>query len=540
MRKFSPAGNCRFWIITEPGDVNVWTLLTRFKTLRHSFQITSNFCVALITTCLLIFSLPASGQSSSQLRALFFDQTYPDSTNRILLSSGNRETFSTASTVSTDELQPEPTNAEILDDIRNYEANINGMIEESGTFAQGLSQEYMALGTLYLQAGDQEQSVETFENAMHIQRVNEGLFSLNQIQIVRKLIEANKATRNFGEADKYHEYLYYLMAQNLEPGDDDLITATLEWADWNLEAYRRLAFNLEDDLAVSSNNQSVGASMLRRGELVAIEDDKFSEIRFIPRSSMLGSSSGLMAQSYTADQLVDPRLKTADELYEKLLETDESNQEVLRKKANIIQLFNTQIENQIENNIFRTTLSTTTNRLVRSVSFLRKGYADNRESLTTIAETKEQESPEAAANAWLDLGDWELLFERTQRAETAYSNARDILLTAGRTETEITRFISPEQALFIPQYIDYEDTRKFQSIPEETDIPYIGYIDISFNKRRNGTLRNIRFESSSENTGQQVQRRLRSLLRNVKVRPLFIDGELQEQANIQVRYYYSY
>jgi hypothetical protein len=540
MHKFFPAGTNRFWIITEPGDVNVGTLLARLKALRHCFQITSNFCVALITTCLLIFSLPASGQSSSQLRALFFDQTYPDSTNRILLSSGNRETFSTASTLSTDELQPEPTNAEILNDIRNYEANINGMIEASGTFAQGLSQEYLALGTLYLQAGVQEQAVETFENAMHIQRVNEGLFSLNQIQIVRKLIEANKATRNFGEADKYHEYLYYLMAQNLEPGDDDLITATLEWADWNLEAYRRLAFNLEDDLAVSSNNQSVGASMLRRGELVAIEDDKFSEIRFIPRSSMLGSSSGLMAQSYTADQLVDPRLKTAEELYEKLLETDESNQEVLRQKANIIQLFKTQIENQIENNIFRTTLSTTTNRLVRSVSFLRKGYADNRESLTTIAETKEQESPEAAANAWLDLGDWELLFERTQRAETAYSNARDILLTAGRTETEITRFISPEQALFIPQYIDYEDTRKFQSIPEEMDVPYIGYIDISFNKRRNGTLRNIRFESSSENTGQQVQRRLRSLLRNVKVRPLFIDGELQEQANIQVRYYYSY
>jgi len=540
MHKFFPTGNKRYWIITEPGNVNVGILLTKLKALRASFQINSSFCVALITTCSLTFSLSASGQSSNQLRALFFDQSYPDSTERILLSSGNREPFSSASTLSTDELQPEPSSAEILDDIKNYEANINGMIEESGTFAQGLSQEYLALGSLYLQAGAQEQAVETFENAMHIQRVNEGLFSLNQIEIVRKLIEANKANGNFGEADKYHEYIYYLMAQNLEPGDDDLIAATLEWADWNLEAYRRLAFNLEDGLAVSGNNQSIGASLLRRGELVAIEDDKFSEIRFISRSSMLGSSSGLLAQTYTADQLVDPRLKIAEELYEKLLESDESNQEVLRKKANIIQLFKTQIENLIENNFIRTNLSTTTNRMIRSVSFLRRGYADNRESLTTIAETKELESPEAATNAWLDLGDWELLFERTQRAETAYSNARDILLTAGRTETEITRFISPEQALFVPQYIDYEDTRKFQNIPEDMDVPYIGYIDISFNKRRNGTLRNISIESSSENTGQQIQRRLRSLLRNVKVRPLFIDGELQEQANINVRYYYSY
>jgi hypothetical protein len=196
--------------------------------------------------------------------------------------------------------------------------------------------------------------------------------------------------------------------------------------------------------------------------------------------------------------------------------------------------------NLLDNNAFRTSLSTTTNRLVRSVSFLRKGYSDNRESLATIAETKEQESPEAAAAAWLDLGDWELLFERAQRAKTAYGNARNILLAAGYSETEITRFISPEPALPVPQFIDYEDTRKFQSVPEELDIPYIGYIDITFNKRRDGKLRNISFESTSENTGQQIRRRLRTLLETVTVRPLFVAGEFQEQANITARYYYSY
>jgi hypothetical protein len=543
MQKYFPTGSSHFWILTEPGKLTVWALLsrlTRLKKLWFSINFYSSFCALLITAGSLSFSLQASGQGSEQLRTLFFDQTYPDSIERILLSSGNRESFPSGATLGANELQAVPFNADILDDIKNYEANINSMIEASGTFAQSLSQEYLALGTLYLQSGAQEQALETFENAMHIQRVNEGLFSLSQIEIVRKLIEANKATRNFGEADKYHEYLYYLMVQNLEPEDDELIAATFEWADWNLEAYRRLTFNREDDLAVFGASQSIGASMLRRGELVAIEDDKFSEVRFIPRSSMLGSSAGLMAQSYTADQLVDPRLKNAEELYEKLLEADGSNQEALRKKANIIHLFKTQIENHIENNTVRTSLTTTTSRLVRSISFLRKGYADNRESLTTIAETKEQESPEATANAWLDLGDWELLFDRRQRAEAAYSRARDNLLTAGYTETEVTRFISPEQALFVPQYIDYEDTRDFQNIPEEMDVPYIGYIDISFNKRRNGTLRNISFESSSENTGQQVRGRLRNLLRTVRVRPLFIDGELQEQTNIKARYYYSY
>ena len=540
MQNNFPAGNNHYWTISIPGAACMLTFFSRMMNPRNSIQINSSFCVVLFTACSLSYSLSASGQGSDQLKALFFDQTYPAPSEQILLSSGNRGSLSNTSNNSADGLQPELSNAEILNDIKNYEASINSMIEGQGTFAQGLAQEYLALGTLYLQAGDREQAVAIFENAMHIQRVNEGLFTLNQIVIVRKLIEANKANRNFAEADKYHEYLYYLMVQNLEPESDDLVAATLEWADWNMDAYRRLAFDMEDDLAIPGNYQSVGASMLRRGELVAFESDTFSEIRFVPRLSLLGSSSNLMNQSYTADQLVDPRLRNAEELYDKLLESDESNQDVLRKKANIIHLFKTKIENLLDNNAFRTSLSTTTNRLVRSVSFLRKGYSDNRESLATIAETKEQESPEAAAAAWLDLGDWELLFERAQRAKTAYGNARNILLAAGYSETEITRFISPEPALPVPQFIDYEDTRKFQSVPEELDIPYIGYIDITFNKRRDGKLRNISFESTSENTGQQVRRRLRTLLETVTVRPLFVAGEFQEQANITARYYYSY
>ena len=153
---------------------------------------------------------------------------------------------------------------------------------------------------------------------------------------------------------------------------------------------------------------------------------------------------------------------------------------------------------------------------------------------------KKKSNPETLANAYIQLADWNIAFENRQKAEQYYNKARDILLANDYSEEEVTAFISPEPALFIPEYITYPDTRSFQNIPENMDIPYIGYIDVSFNKQRSGNLRNIRIENFSEDAGNQLKNRLMELLRSVKVRPLFVAGEVQPQSDIKVRYYYTY
>jgi hypothetical protein len=345
---------------------------------------------------------------------------------------------------------------------------------------------------------------------------------------------------DFAEADKYQEYLYYILSRNLEPDSDELISATLAWADWNLEAYRRMTFLGDDDLSAASTISSVGANMLRRGELVAIQDDRFSEIMFIPRSAMFANPGTARMQAYTADQLLDPRLKQAEDLYDKLLENNPDNLEVLQRKADIIYHYRTQLEQSVNLNTFGSSLLTSQKDVVNSVSMLRRGYADARESLLELALSLESDDPLKAAEIYVDLGDWELAFDRISRARENYSQARELLLAQDMTEDQITEFISPEPALLIPDYITYEYTRAFHDIPESMDIPYIGFIDVSFDKRENGSIRRIDITNASENTGQLIRSTLLDMLRDAVMRPQFVAGETVSQSDITVRYYYSY
>jgi len=494
----------------------------------------------LFTIIGLVQASSVSGQPTNDLKSLFFEGIYPDNENQVLLSSAGRYPNSPASNGIMRQAPQSLDRSSVLESIRNYEDSISTMIENTGSFAPALAQEYMALGTSYQQAGDDESAIQAFENAMYVQRVNEGLFTMSQIEVVRKLIEGYKQSRNFSEADRYHEYLYYLMAQNLDDDDDELLAASLEWADWNIEAFRRMAFGREEGLSIRGDVQSGPSLMLRRGDLVPVENDQFTELMFVPRSAMLGNSSAIPVQSYRAEEIFDPRLRNAGDILEKLLESRPDDPDILKRQANITYLFKSQLESLVGESIYGSYLRLTTARLTRSVSVLRRGYTDSRDSLTAIAEAKVEDSPIEAANAYIDLGDWDLLFDRFQRAKQSYAKAREILLAEGHSEQEVSEFITPEPALFIPGYISYEDTRQFQGIPEELDIPYIGFIDINFNKNRNGSLRNIQVQGVSENTGQRITRRLLTLLRTVKARPLFVNGNTEAQDDIKVRYYYSY
>ena len=487
------------------------------------------------------------GQAREDLRTLFFEGVYLEKPDEILLSSG----------AGNDSAKPLPaamasparagSATELFEDIQDYENSISNLIENGGAFESQLAQEYLAISALYQQAGDFENAVQALENTMHIERVNQGLYTLAQTDAIRQLIQANKTIRNFSEADQYHEYLYYLMSRNLEPGSEALTEAALEWAEWNVEAYRRLNFYQEEELATSGSVSNIGATLLRRGELVAIEDDQFSEIMFIPRAAFFDSSASARLQSFTAEQLIDPRLKRAEKLYDTILESDPDNIEVLGKKANITHLYKIQLEKFIGNNMIGSNIRPSSSRLLRSSRHFRRIDSDISDSmLAYIAELEnaddpeKKSNPETLANAYIQLADWNIAFENRQKAEQYYNKARDILLANDYSEEEVTAFISPEPALFIPEYITYPDTRSFQNIPENMDIPYIGYIDVSFNKQRSGNLRNIRIENFSEDAGNQLKNRLMELLRSVKVRPLFVAGEVQPQSDIKVRYYYTY
>lgn len=490
--------------------------------------------------CLLLLPVLGHAQAGSDLRRLFFDAVYLSEQDGVLLSSGAREGYPSTGASTPAAGEPSRPLSDLLTDIDAYQAQIDDLIETNGIFNPGLAQEYLALGDAQAQAGEYEAAVAAYENAMHVDRVNEGLYTLSQTDAVQRLIDINKRSRQYGEADKYHQYLYYLLTRNLEPGSDALRQATLQWADWNLEAFHRMAFNQENGLSISGDVTSAPAAMLRRGEMIAIVDRNSPDVLFVPRNVLYTGGSDMRMQAYTAEQLVDPRLKHAEDLYDRLLDDDATDMAILRKKANILYLFKYQLQQYISVDILNPTLTSSPNNLVRSISFLRRGYADNRDTLEELAASLATDNPREAARVYIDLGDWELEFDRSARAADAYKTAYDLLVADGMSDIEATTFITPEPAILAPEFVSHEYSRRFQNIPDTEDIPYIGYIDVTFNKRENGVLRNIEIVSASENTNQALRSRLIDMLQDVKMRPLIVGGEQQEQHDIKVRYYYSF
>lgn len=496
------------------------------------------FCIVLLG-----ISSNLQGQSRAELKTLFFDGVYLDDPEEIFLSSSSRD--SSQESISPTSASPLPLAdqtplSNYLDDIRDYEASINRIIESGGTFDPRLAQQYLSISELYQQSGDYENAVLALENTMHIERVNQGLYTLGQTEAVRKLIENSKESRDYAEADKYHAYLYYLMSRSLEAGSEEYTAAVLEWANWNMEAFRRLAFYNEEALAMSGGMSDIGSSMLRNGELVPVQDNLFNDILFVHRTSFITNSANMRSQSFTPDQLVDPRLKKAEELFDIALENNPDDENILFKKAELTYLFKLQMSKYINASPVGSNLTTSSNRGLRSVPFIRRGYTDSRESLLLRATDLEEEDPVKAAAAYINLADWDLAFDRLQSARQSYAKAHELLLANAYSEQQASDFITPEPAIFIPEFISFEDTRAFQNIPENIDIPYVGYLDVNFNKRSNGALRNIKIEDSSENTGPLVRNRLLDLLRSVIVRPTIENGIISAQSDIKMRFYYSY
>src|SRR5690606_1720281 len=108
-----------------------------------------------------------------------------------------------------------PTNPEdIASSITRYERSVARFELAGGPYETRLSEELLALGSLYQRAGEHEKALGIFERASHINRVNGGLFSLEQIPIIEKTIETYLARGDLVSADAQQEYLFYLQRKN--------------------------------------------------------------------------------------------------------------------------------------------------------------------------------------------------------------------------------------------------------------------------------------------------------------------------------------
>jgi hypothetical protein len=512
-----------------------------------------------LLACSCLASSAVWSQNQEELQRLIFEPAPlpPAAISANTAAGVQPATVPTTETSTASELLSEPDT--LGADITRYEQRINSLITTENAYSQNLREQYSALGLLQQKSGDHDGAILSLENAMHIDRVNEGLFTVTQIPLVESIIASHSALGNFSAVDDYHEYLYYIQLKTWPETDPRLLAAKENWADWNVESY------LKQGMAPAGGagmNFSTGAT--RGTDYVAIQDPVTGSWNYVPRNQMpnvlnpngmltnaamtnLYASSAPFAVS--PEMMVDPRLRKARDLYEEISELrgdDGTTNAAFRadhKLANISWAVKRQFDllesaTDIGSLNFNRAMQPRT-----TASVVTRGYTRSRDDLEAIAGRLEADSaiPRLeAAQAWIYVGDWHIGFNRTPRAEDAYARAWMLLQEAGIDAAGIAAVFTPAPIIPVPAFAIHPFSRTLYGLAPDALIEYQGHIDVTLGVDRNGRVRAPRIDAVSEGTGQQLRSQLLDFLRETSVRPAVIDGKLAAQEDLKIRYYYSY
>lgn len=131
------------------------------------------------------------------------------------------------------EQAPPPTAA----DFSAYEQALELAQSSGGAYADALAEPLYGLARLYGEQGRYTQSLALYRRALHIIRVNDGLYSERQIPLVRDLLDSYRLRGEYDELDDRYDYFFRLFGRGQPPYTEVRLRATLEYLRWQREAW---------------------------------------------------------------------------------------------------------------------------------------------------------------------------------------------------------------------------------------------------------------------------------------------------------------
>ncbi|MEP0202156.1 MAG: hypothetical protein ABJ084_08405 [Halioglobus sp.] len=123
-----------------------------------------------------------------------------------------------------------------------YLEQISALERQAGPYSAGLDEPLFALARTQRATGDVAGALASYSRAMHLVRVNEGLYSERQLPLVREVLDLYRELGDFAALDQRYDYFFRLYGAGQPPFDEVRLRAVLEYLRWQREA---LALELE-------------------------------------------------------------------------------------------------------------------------------------------------------------------------------------------------------------------------------------------------------------------------------------------------------
>lgn len=411
---------------------------------------------------------------------------------------------------------------QIAADIARYEQSVLSQENNGGAFDPGLDEELLALGTLLQQSGDFNRAQQVLERALHVNRVNDGLFNMGQVPIIERTIENYLARGDLVAADAQQEYLLYVQRRNFDNRSVELLPALTRYAEWNLFAFgARLVAppppeNVEDAVEASERPELDPETMInfRTGRLITAQQVYQSIIQIVTNNFGMGDNRLLNFERQLA-------------------------------LTNYLYIATVGLEGEIDPNSLMPGspyLGNYTNSIEAGRPPL--GFRQGRDSLerrVAYFADKADVPPIEKARAKMDLADWMLLFSKRTGSIEVYEEAWQDLSSAGTPAAELEAVFNPLYPVRIPEYVDHAYTRKSLEIPADLSIEYKGYIDVEFKVNRYGITSGARVRNKSLTATPQLESILLRSMRRAQFRPrIAADGSVRDTETLNVRFYFTY
>jgi hypothetical protein len=367
-------------------------------------------------------------------------------------------------------------------DEQDYEDQIRQLELSEGPYSDALAEPLSSLAHFYRGQGNYKNALRLYGRALHLVRINDGLYSERQIPVVRSMLDSYREAGDMQGLDKRYDYFFRLYGKGEPPYTDLRMRATVEYLRWQREAFR---IELDGDgkgrlMALYELNKKlledtvgavgVGHNWYRALVMSQLRNLYLIQVTIEPPQDVYGNSA-LRPILTAQDQELDPRAQ---------------------RMANVRR------------------------------SSAGKGRALLEE---LIARTQAVSEATELAAVYLELGDWHQWNDNRQGAKRAYLKVQELLANA-----------EPSLAQkWLGQPIELPANGAFwQSAPLSEEGREV-VLSASFDVSERGRPKNIRVAAASEEQRSDAAR-LRRKLSATRFRPRFVDGMSQEVEQLKRSY----
>lgn len=380
--------------------------------------------------------------------------------------------------------------------LEDYRSAIARLEAEQGVWATGLAEQLSGLGETYQVRGQHRDAIEIFDRAIHISRINNGLYDLSQVPIIDRLLESLKARGLWEEVHKRHQYLYWLHKRNFGADDPRMLPVIDRLGKWYINDYalnpnRRMMSQL-----VEAHNLFQQAIYIIDGSYGEEDLRLIEPLRGIVMSNWFfynynGSSNSISARE--RDQI------SREMAFDQVHYSNDPN--------------------------------------ARFTQYMRNNYADGKRAIERMVEiySKSPDAPAgAAAQAKIELADWEQLFNRRRTAQTLYEEAYQELVNNQETRHLAQKAFAQPVALPALDLVEAEIAAADEDSEEATH-----YVLVRFDVNRLGRAEKVEVIESYPDEARNQSVRIRRTLESTQFRPRMVNGVAVDTRGLTQKYVFA-